>query len=115
MHYKVTAQYAGARELPGGDQFRHLDAAKAFIVNKLKENAALKIKVIYRLYEWDELLEEFDPAKIDLSALEEDSEGEGSQGQGKGASFRPSPLNTSPRPAGMPHSSFKDDDKKGDK
>lgn len=113
MHYKVTSQYAGARELPT-EQYDDINKAKAYIENKLRENAALKLKVIYRLYEWDDLLQEFDPSKMDpakLSSEGSDSDNQ-SQGQGKGSSFSPSPLPTSPRPPGMPASSFKRDDEK---
>lgn len=113
MHFKITAQYAGARELPLNESFNDINKARAFIANKMHENAALKLKVIYRLYEWDDLLQEFDPAKIDLSATSGDSSS--SQGQAKGASFRPSPLQSAPRPAGIPHSSFKDDEDKDKK
>lgn len=109
MHYKVTSQYAGAREIPG-EQFDDLNKAKAFIENKMRENAALKLKVIYRLYEWDDLIQEFDPSKMAAPTAGSGESGSGSQGQGKGASFRPSPLQSSPRPPGVPPSSFKDDE-----
>lgn len=107
MHYKVTSQYVGAREIDA-EQFSDLNKAKAFIENKLRENANLKLKVIYRLYEWDDLIQEFDPSKMEEMT---GSSGEsGSQGKGQGARFSPTPLQTSPRPPGMPPSSFKDDD-----
>jgi hypothetical protein len=38
-------------------------------------------------------------------------ENETKQGQGQSSSFRPTPFNTSPRPAGAPHAWVKDDDK----
>lgn len=110
MHYKVTSQYAGARELPG-DQFDDLNKAKEFIQKKMIENAALKLKVIYRLYEWDDLIQEFDPSKMDVSTAGSRESDGGSQGKGKGATFSPSPLQSSPRPPGVPPSSFKDDEK----
>lgn len=105
MAYRVTAQYGSGRELLC-QQFQKMDDAKHFIMDSLRDNAAMKINVVYRLYEWDDLLHTFSSAD---PSMQDDTSSLG--GQGKGASFRPSPLNTSPRPAGMPHSSFKDDDK----
>jgi hypothetical protein len=116
MHFKVTAQYAGARELPG-EQFNDITAAKTFIEEKMRENAVLKVKVIYRLYEWDDLLQEFDPSKMEAPESSS-SDSSGSQGPGgAGARFRPTPLNVTPRPPGIPPNWIQDeeDDKKGKK
>lgn len=100
----------GARELPA-EQFDDIKLAKAFIEKKIADNNLLKVKVIYRLYEWDDLLQEFDPSK--MQPIESDDTS--SSGQGKGASFRPTPLNTAPRPAGLPHNWLKDDENNDEK
>lgn len=113
MHFKVTAQYVGARELPA-EQFNDLNQAKAFIEAKIRDNNLHKVKVIYRLYEWDDLLQEFDPSKMDTSDSPDSSSG-ASSGGGKGASFRPTPLNTAPRPPGSPPNWLKEDENDKDK
>jgi hypothetical protein len=109
MIYKVTKQYGAGREMPC-DQFKDLASAQAFVQEKIREDISLKIKAIYRIYEWDDLLQAFDSETTEISP-----QSDGSQGQGKGASFRPTPLNSSPRPPGMPHHWLKDDDKSGKK
>jgi len=111
--YKVTAQYSGSRELPA-EQFKDINVAKQYIETKIQENHALKIPVIYRLYEWDDLLQEFDMSKMNLSDASSSDANE-NRGQGQGSTFSPTPLPTSPRPAGMPHSSFKRSDQDKDK
>lgn len=108
MHYKVTSQYPGGREMPS-ESFKDIPSAKAFIEAKMRENINLKIKVIYRLYEWDDLLEEFDSEKAAFNQSTSGSS-DSSGGRGKGASFRPTPLNTTARPPGSPPNWLKDDD-----
>ena len=111
MSYKVKKQYARGAET-FCESFKQLADAKKFMNEKLSEDASMSIKVIYRLYDAvDELIEEVDASNFDPASTSGD---QGSQGAGKSAGFRPTPLNTAPRPAGMPHSWIKgeDDDKK---
>jgi hypothetical protein len=110
MSYKVTMQYANSREMPSSDlkTFKNMGEAEAAIKEKLIADAALKVRITYRIYEWDDLIKEFDPSKIDLTA--EDTES--SQGQGSGATFRPTPFNPAPKPGGIPQNWLKDDDDK---
>ena len=97
MRYKVSKQYTRGTESYCA-QFSDINDAKFFIQARLADDAALNVKVIYRIYEFTELMQEFDPNKSGESA----SGGTGSQGKSSEASFRPTPLSSSPRPAGMP-------------
>jgi hypothetical protein len=99
-------QYPRGTEMPCSDinDFKNIKEAEVAIKNKLIADAALKIKITYRIYEWDELIKEFDPNNIDLA--EDESEGS----QGKGAIFRPTPFNPVPKPSGIPHNWLKDED-----
>ena len=76
--------------------------------------------MIYRIYEFTELLEEFDPAKPRAGGMPAESssqsqESQGSQGKGSGESFRPSPIGTTLRPPGMPQNWRKDEEEDKDK
>lgn len=106
---KVTKQYGTGAHADTGQNFTDRASAKRYVDQQLQAEAGQKIK--YRILEWDEVVEEFDAQKVTPSSSHQ---GSSSGGQGKGASFRPSPLNTAPRPASVPHSSFtkdKDEDK----
>lgn len=96
MRYKVVKQYGRGPETIFA-QFEDVSDARAFVEAKLEADAAMRIKVIYRIKEFTEVLEEFDPDK-GASAQGSNS----SQGQSSGAGARPSPFSTAPRPAGMP-------------
>ncbi len=111
MLYKVMKQYArGAETLIA--QFNDTADAKLFINAKLIEDARLKVKVTYRLLEGMDVLEEFSDVQgaSDVSGVGS-AAGSGSQQR---SSFQPTPFNMAPRPAGIPHSWVKDDDKKED-
>lgn len=101
MRYKVSKQYARGPESHFA-QFTDLSDAKSFIQTKMEQDVLLNVKVIYKIYEFTELLTEFDSSKPDTTAA-------GSQGQSSQSQFRPTPLNTSLRPAGMPKN-WKDDE-----
>lgn len=105
MRYKVTKQYARGTETQCA-QFDDVNDAKAFIQLKLEQDRALKVSVIYRIKEFTEVIEEFDPARMGDA-------GQSSQGQSSSASFRPTPFNTAPKPAGTPQKwTTGDDDEK---
>lgn len=109
MRYKVTKQYARGAESQFA-QFTEINEAKFFVEAKLQADAALNVKVIYRIFEVTELVAEYDPSQPGTTS----SQTSGTQGKSSEASFRPSPLNTTARPAGMTQNwKFdKDDDKK---
>lgn len=99
--YKVTKQYGRGAEINMGGRFNNLVEAKAFVDKHIMEDALMNVKVIYKIYEFDELLSEYDSSKVNTAAARTSDE-QGSQGKGSTASFRPTPLNTSPRPPGTP-------------
>ena|SRR5579862_9867172 len=113
MRFKVTKEYARGGESQFA-QFTQVEEARSFIKEKLTDDAALKVRVIYRIYEFTDLLEEFDPDKLGTSSGATQSSA-GSQGKSSEASFRPTPLSTAPRPAGMPQNWRVDKDKDDEK
>ena len=110
MRYKVTRQFRGAAEAQCA-QFKDPTDARFFIEKKLVDDAAMKVSATYRLYEFDEVLAEYDPSKAGV-ILEQTSD---SQGKGSSAGFRPTPFNTAPKPAGMPQKWGKDEDEEKQK
>ena len=109
LPFKVAAKYArGPEQLIA--KFNTTDDAKAYIQGKLANDVSLRVSVSYLLYDMGELVETFEPGS---------GGGEGAQGSGGGQqqtsanSFRPTPLQTTMRPAGMPPSSFRDASKDG--
>ena len=105
MLYRVTKIYARGNDIAVAE-FNEQNDAKLFMQAKLSEDARLKVKVTYRLYEGMELMEEMSEAESTTS------QGQGAQ---QTARFQPTPFNTAPRPTGMPQNWLKDqDDKKKD-
>lgn len=102
MRYRVTIQYTKGPEDPIAE-FKNQQDAEIFIMTKINNDAALKIRVLYRLYESFDLVKEYD------SAESAGTEGGQSSG-GKSSGFRPTPLNTSPTPAGLPKKWWHDED-----
>jgi hypothetical protein len=117
LTYKVKAKYAkGPENLIA--QFEGIAEAHKFILEKLEMDAALKVNVLYNLYDTGELMETFDQSKLQTSQGSNSEEGisaGGGQQQSGTQRFSPSPLQTTMRPTGMPVSSFKDDKKPEDK
>lgn len=108
MRFKVTKQFAQGAEAPCA-QFKEQLDAKFFIEKKIADDAAMKIVVNYRLYDFDEVIPGYDPAKAGVAPQQASS---GSQGAGSSASARPTPFSTAPRPSGMPQKWGKDEDDK---
>ena|SRR3990167_4165648 len=102
MTYKVTKQFmaSAGREQPCG-QFKTEKEAKEFAVESAESDAAMKIQTVYRIYDFDDLMATINSNSIQSEMKSTDASGD-SQGQKSGASFRPSPLQTAPRPSGMP-------------
>ncbi|EKD54246.1 MAG: hypothetical protein ACD_60C00105G0004 [uncultured bacterium] len=105
MLYKITKQYARGTDIPVAE-FNDMNDAKLFVSAKQEEDAKLRVKVTYRLFEGLDLLQEFTESAGSTSIS---SSGGGVQQK---SSFQPTPFNNAPRPAGMPHSWVKDDEKK---
>lgn len=114
--FKVTKQYGRGPETSFDARFPNMQAAKAFVDEKILEDAALNVKAIYRIYDFDDVVGEFDASKMDVSQLapKREESASGSQGKGSTASFRPTPLNTAPRPPGTPQKWMKDEEEDGD-
>lgn len=107
MLFRVTKQYARGNDILVA-QFNDANDAKIFINARLIEDARVKVKVTYRLFEGMELLEEF----TESSATTGGSSGGSSAGAQQRTSFQPTPFNATPRPPGMPSNWLKDEDDK---
>lgn len=114
MQYQVTKQYERGGETPCGD-FKTLGDARNFIRESMMQDAGMRIRITYRIFESFEMIEEYDPTRGQIPGGAEDAQSQSASGQGKGAGFRPTPLNSAPRPAGIPHNWVKDDDDDEDK
>jgi hypothetical protein len=108
MKYSVKKQYARGSDLAFAE-FNELPDAELFIENKLKIDTRLNVKVIYKIYELNEVIATFDPDKV------AQSQDQGTQGKSSTASFRPTPFNTAPRPTGTPPKWLKDDEEEDKK
>ena len=112
MRYRVTKQFGRGSESPCA-QFDDLNDAKLFVEIKLSSDASLNVKTIYKIYQGYDMLEEFNPSESGgaaSSSTTTTSSSQGSGGKSSGATQRPTPFNTAPRPTGMPHKWLKDDD-----
>jgi hypothetical protein len=88
--------------------------ARNFIAMKLEEDALVKANVTYLLLEMGEEMESFDQSGAAATATS-GGQSAGGQSQSSAQNFRPSPMQTTLRPSGMPHSSFKADKPADDK
>lgn len=102
MKYKVTACYPRDSDRPIAN-FADLNDAKLFIENKLGINQGLKVSVIYKIFEFDEKIEEYDPTKLDTSS-------ESSTKSTQTSSFKPSPFSTRLEPKGTVKKWWPDDE-----
>lgn len=107
MQYRVACYFGKGTDQPCA-HFKLLSDAQLFIEKKLALDAAMKLSIIYRLYDLTDLIKEYNPAQ---------AQAQGSQGKSSSATFRPTPFNTAPRPAGTPQRWLVDpeDDEKKDK
>lgn len=87
-------------------RFVKLTDAEQFIFEKLREDQTYKVISSYAVYEGFDLLKEY--TEKDLPP-EVQASGAGQAGSGQ--SFSPTPLAMSPRPASLPRSGFKDEEK----
>ena len=116
MLYRVTKQYARGSADTLVAQFNDAADAKLFINARLLEDARLRVKVIYRLMEGMDLLEEFTEAQAGSGGASSSGGATSSTGGAQQrTSFQPTPFNATPRPPGMPSNWLKDEDDKGDK
>lgn len=110
MIFKVTGQYGTGRENHLKD-YKEEEDARSYIKEELEKAARLKTPAIFRLYDFDDLVAEFDSTKEIISPASQ-SESGASQGQGRATSFKPTPFNVAPTPRGVPHNWVKDDEDK---
>ncbi|RDI44555.1 hypothetical protein [Aquicella lusitana] len=101
MKYAITKQYTRGPEASCAE-FDDLNAARAYINEKLAEDFSLNIKITYRIYRTGEMVEQFNPGNPMTSSSGSQNEAGDSQGKEQTASFRPTPFNTTPRPPGTP-------------
>jgi hypothetical protein len=109
MLFKVTKQYGRGAETIA-ESFSDLAKARAFMQHEAKKDAQMKIQTLYRIYEFDEVVEELDTAKMDTTPQQSEQNSDSSAG--KGAGFRPTPLGTSPKPKGSVHQKPDDEEEK---
>lgn len=96
--YKVSKDNLTAHALA---VFTDLSDAELFVEDKLTHTTAI---TTYYIFDKDVLMTEMNQRIKKRSQQEE-----GSQGKGQSSSFRPTPLNTSPRPPGTPPNWVKDE------
>lgn len=108
MQFIVKGKYIRGAEKKF-NEFNELNKAKEYVENKLKEDGALSVKVIYRIYEFvnfeESLIQEYDPSKINSlfpHRLIPSKEEQSSQGKTSSTSFRATPFNVTLKPAGLP-------------
>lgn len=114
---KMTKQFVagGGKEQPVSKSFKTMNEAKAFALESLQSDAAMKIQTIYRIYDFDDLMVTLDANALTAAGSSSQESAGGTQGQGTGARFSPSPLQNAPRPPGMPANNWvvpKDDEDK---
>lgn len=114
MLYRVTKQYTRGSADTLVAQFNDAADAKIFIHARLLEDARLRVKVIYRLMEGMDLLEEFTETQAGSGGASSSS-GAASGGAQQRTSFQPTPFNATPRPPGMPSNWLKDEEDQKDK
>lgn len=118
--YRVTKKFdkRGPEMLIGN--FNDEAKAKQEIEKRLNDDVHMLIKgTIYCLYEGFDLMYEVDQSSMHTeSSGSQKAEETSGGGKGSGQSFRPSPLQTAPRPKGTPPTSWtrpeedEDEDKK---
>jgi hypothetical protein len=111
--YKVSKKYMRGPEQVLA-QFKEVADAKEFVKIKLEQDAGMKVQASYLLYEGSDLLETLDAGSTGVdSSGSGTSTGTGSAKTGTLA-FSPTPFQVTPKPGGLPPSSFRDleDDKK---
>lgn len=106
MKYSVKRQYGRGADTAFAE-FNEISDAEFFITHKLQADANMNIKVIYKIYEFNEVISTFDADNVTPSAGTKD---QGTQGKSSTSSFRPTPFNTAPRPSGTPQKWIKDDE-----
>jgi len=105
MKYRVTRQYPG-RSASIIATMDDVNDAKKFMTMKADEDASLKVNTIYRVEFFDEIIEEIDSSKHTPAASTQST---GSQ-RSSGASYNPTPFNTTPTPPGLPKKWIRDED-----
>ncbi len=112
--YSVKKLFQGRAELEVG-RFNTEIEATDYTKQELEKDALMKVNAIYRIYHFDEdLIAEWDQAKWQKEGPAKTSDSSSSS-QGSGQRFSPSPIQTAPRPPGMPASSWKKDEEDKDK
>lgn len=111
MLFKVTKQYGRGAEIIAGS-FSALSKAHEFMQHEAKKDAHMKIQALYRIYEFDEVIDELDSMKLDATPHHKQQEQQGGAGAGKSSGFRPTPLSVAPKPKGSVHHSKEDDEEK---
>lgn len=103
MQYKVTHQFQRGIEQFDKNFVKEADA-RAYMEDKLSQNASMKIQVVFRLYDFDDIIAEIDSVNYKPQQAQDKANESSASGAGKGSgmAFRPTPLSTSPRPKGMP-------------
>jgi hypothetical protein len=95
--FKIIKEIAGTTEKSFAE-FSNLNDAKLFIEAKLVADTKLDDNLKYIIFDNNIFLEEWDQGAIgEIKKQTQDI-----QGKARAVSFRPTPLNTSPRPPGSP-------------
>ena len=104
MKYRVTKKYTRGDEIFCAE-FDDLIKAQGFVKESVEADVLLSVKVLYKIYDADKCLEEYDSTSTGSTQNQDQSSTKGNV-----AGLRPTPYNLAPRPSGMPHNWMKDND-----
>ncbi len=114
MSFKITKQYGQGPATTLSQRFTNVEQATSFVNEQLEADILMGIQnTKYKIYDFDDLVSEHDKTNVVKAIIKQ--EDQSSQGQGKAASFRPTPLSTTPRPPGTPQNWRNDDEDDKDK
>lgn len=115
MLFKVTKQYGRGTETIA-ESFSVLAKAREYMQREANKDALMKTYPVYRLYEFDEVIDEIDTAKLDTTPHHQQQQAQQASGSGAGQSsgFRPTPLGMAAKPKGSIQQSKLDDEDKKD-
>lgn len=114
MSFKITKQYGQGPATTLSQRFTNLEQAKSFVNEQLEADILMGVQnTQYKIYDFDDLVSAHDKTNLVKTTVQQ--EDESAQGKGKSASFRPTPLSTTPRPPGSPQNWRNDDEDNKDK
>jgi hypothetical protein len=101
MQYSVKGKYLRGGEIIF-DSFKEMNQAKNYIKDKLLADTTLNVKVIYRLYDYDEMIHEYDPDQNSTQAFikNQKNDKQDAQQHSTNTNQRPNPFSITLKPPG---------------